>query len=52
MMLPPTDRMLELYDMRDKARTQEEIDRINQLIIEEDEKDPRLIQARKIGFAC
>ena len=40
MMLHLTERMRELYDLRDKATSKEEIERINQMILKEDKKDP------------
>lgn len=48
MMLQPTKRMRELYEMRRKATSKEEIERINQMIIEEDKKDPRYEKVKGI----
>ncbi len=50
MMFQPTERQLEPRKELEKARTQEERDRINAEIKEELKKDDRFERARKQGF--
>ena len=50
MMFQPTKRELELREQLDKAKTQEERDRIEAELREEYKKDDRWERARKYGF--
>ena len=50
MMFQPTARQLKLREKLEKAKTQEERDKINAAIKEEIRKDDRWERARKFGF--
>lgn len=50
MMFQPTERQLELRRELEKAKTQEERDKINAEIKEELRKDDRWERARRFGF--